>query len=65
MLVGVAVLSLIFAGLVKWRQSILAAMVAHTVFDAVQLLVVIPSALDLLDSQGVLEKAVIACASFC
>lgn len=45
MLVGVAFLSLVFAGLVEWRQSIWAAMAAHFVFDAVQLLIVLPTAL--------------------
>lgn len=52
MLAGVAVLSLIYAGLVKWRQSIWAAVVAHFLFDAVQLLVVIPSALEALPGGG-------------
>ncbi len=65
MLVGVAILSLVFAGLVRWRQNILAAIVAHTVFDAVQLLVVIPSALDLLESEGLLEGVAIALGAFC
>jgi membrane protease YdiL (CAAX protease family) len=49
LLVGVGVLSILFALLVRWRQSIWAAIVAHTVFDAVQLLFVIPSALDMLE----------------
>ena len=42
MLVGVTILSLLFAGLTVWRRSIWAAVAAHTVFDLVQLLVVIP-----------------------
>lgn len=42
MLVGVAILSLCFAALVRWRQSVFAAMSAHAVFDLVQLLFVIP-----------------------
>lgn len=42
MLLGVALLSLVFAGLVRWRQSIWAAVTAHAVFDAVQLLIVLP-----------------------
>lgn len=49
LLIGVALLSLLFAFLVRWRQSIWAAVVAHTVFDAIQLLFVIPSALKLLE----------------
>lgn len=47
LLVGVTLLSLLYAGLVRWRQSIWAAMAAHAAFDAVQLLIVIPSVLDL------------------
>ena len=46
MLVGVTLLSLMFALLVRWRQSIWAAMAAHAVFDAVQLLIVVPMALE-------------------
>lgn len=48
MLVGVTILSLIFAGLVKWRRNVWAAMIAHFVFDAVQLLVVVPRLLDMM-----------------
>lgn len=44
MLVGVTVLSLFFAGLVAWRQSIWAAVTAHAIFDLVQLLVILPLA---------------------
>lgn len=46
MLVGVTLLSLIFAGLVVWRRNVWAAVVAHFVFDAVQLLFVVPWLLD-------------------
>jgi membrane protease YdiL (CAAX protease family) len=49
MLVGISMLSLIFAFLVRWRQSIWAAIAAHTVFDSVQLAFVIPRLLDLLE----------------
>ena len=49
MLVGITLLSLLFSALVVWRQSILAAAAAHFVFDAVQLLVVIPFALRMLE----------------
>lgn len=52
MLVGITILSLIYAFLVKWRQSIWPAIAAHVLFDAVQLLVVIPAVLELLKSQG-------------
>jgi membrane protease YdiL (CAAX protease family) len=54
MLLGVTLLSLFFAALVRWRQSILAAVVAHFVFDAIQLLVVIPFALRLLEGKAIL-----------
>ncbi len=47
MLVGVTLLSLLFALLVRWRQNVWAAVVAHAVFDAVQLLIVVPTALEL------------------
>ena len=46
MLVGVTLLSLLFALLVRWRQNIWAAVAAHAVFDAVQLLIVVPMALE-------------------
>ena len=52
MLVGITLLSFIFAALVRWRQSIWAAIAAHTVFDAVQLLFVIPRLLDFLQPGG-------------
>ena len=52
MLVGITILSLIYAYLVRWRQNIWPAIAAHTLFDAVQLLVIIPSALRLLEQQG-------------
>ena len=42
MLVGITVLSLAFAGLVWWRQNIWPAVAAHFLFDAVQLLILIP-----------------------
>lgn len=45
MLFGIALLSLIYAGLARWRGSVYAAMTAHFFFDAVQLLVVIPQVL--------------------
>jgi membrane protease YdiL (CAAX protease family) len=45
MLLGVTLLSLVFALLVRWRQSIWAAVAAHATFDGIQLAVVIPWAL--------------------
>ncbi len=45
MLIGVTLLSLIYAFLVRWRQNLWPAIVAHALFDAVQLLVVIPAVL--------------------
>lgn len=47
MLVGVALLSLTFAALFYRRGSIWSAAAAHAVFDAVQLLIVIPAILQL------------------
>ena len=52
MLVGITILSLLYGLLVKWRQNIWPAIAAHTLFDAVQLLVVIPSSLRMLEGQG-------------
>ncbi len=45
MLIGIALLSLIYAYLVKWRQNLWPAIAAHALFDGVQLLVVVPVAL--------------------
>jgi membrane protease YdiL (CAAX protease family) len=45
MLIGIALLSLIYAFLVKWRQNLWPAIAAHALFDGVQLLVVVPLAL--------------------
>ncbi len=52
MLVGIGLLSFVFALLVRWRQSVLAAIAAHTAFDAIQLGIVIPWALDLMDGEA-------------
>ncbi len=49
MLFGISLLSLFYAWLAVWRRSVWAAMAAHFVFDAVQLLVVIPAALRVYD----------------
>jgi membrane protease YdiL (CAAX protease family) len=50
MLIGIALLSLIYAFLVKWRQNLWSAMAAHALFDGVQLLVVVPAALRMMGS---------------
>lgn len=52
MLIGITVLSLIYGLMVKWRQNIWPAIAAHVLFDAVQLLVVVPGALRLIETQG-------------
>ena len=52
MLIGITLLSLIYGLLVKWRQNIWPAIAAHVLFDAVQLLVVVPGALRLIETQG-------------
>lgn len=45
LLVGVTLLSLLYGLLVRWRQSLWAAIAAHTLFDMIQLLVVVPTLL--------------------
>ncbi len=52
MLVGITLLSLIYAFLVRWRQTIWPAIAAHALFDGIQLLVVIPAALRLMGQSG-------------
>jgi membrane protease YdiL (CAAX protease family) len=52
LLIGVTVLSFGFAALTRWRRTIWPAVVAHTLFDAIQLLVLIPIALRVLESGG-------------
>ena len=52
LLVGVTFLSVLYGALVRWRQSIWAAIAAHALFDAVQLLVIVPAALELLGRQA-------------
>lgn len=46
MLVGVSMLSVVYALLARWRGNVWAAAAAHAVFDAVQLLVVVPWAVE-------------------
>jgi membrane protease YdiL (CAAX protease family) len=48
MLVGITLLSLIYAFLVRWRQTVWPAIAAHALFDGVQLLVIIPIVLRVL-----------------
>jgi membrane protease YdiL (CAAX protease family) len=50
MLVGVTLLSLCFAALSEWRQNVWAAVTAHATFDAIQLLWVVPMALDAIEA---------------
>lgn len=57
MLVGITLLSLIYAFLVRWRQSIWAAIAAHALFDGVQLLVVVPMVLKVVHGTGAAGKA--------
>jgi len=52
MLLGICALSLLFAGLVRWRGSVLASVAAHATFDLVQLLVIIPWVLERLPQFG-------------
>jgi membrane protease YdiL (CAAX protease family) len=52
MLVGITLLSLVYGALVIWRQTIWPAIAAHTLFDAMQLLLIIPWALRLLKEGG-------------
>jgi membrane protease YdiL (CAAX protease family) len=52
MLVGIATLSLIYAFLVRWRQTIWPAIAAHALFDGVQLLVIIPMALRFMEKEA-------------
>jgi len=52
MLIGITLLSLIYGSLVIWRQNIWPAIAAHTLFDSLQLLVIIPWALNLLEEGG-------------
>lgn len=64
MLLGVGILSVIYGLLVRWRQNIWPAVAAHALFDAVQLLVVIPAALRVLPEEGVAERVLTICGAF-
>lgn len=52
MLVSLTVVSLVMAGLVAWRQTLWPAVFAHAAFDAIQLLVLIPSVLPFVPVEG-------------
>lgn len=62
MLVGITLLSLIYAFLVRWRQTIWPAIAAHALFDGIQLLVIIPTALRLLPKSAAPRAALAAAA---
>lgn len=60
MLVGITMLSLIYALLVKWRQNLWPAIAAHALFDGVQLLVIVPGVLRLMGQTGARTAALLA-----
>lgn len=60
MLIGITLLSLIYALLVKWRQNVWPAIAAHVFFDAIQLLVIVPSVLRMIQGTGTKTAAVIS-----
>ena len=60
MLIGITLLSLIYALLVKWRQNIWPAVAAHVFFDAIQLLVIVPSVLRVIQGTGAKTAAAIS-----
>ncbi|HKI04459.1 MAG TPA: CPBP family intramembrane glutamic endopeptidase [Thermoanaerobaculia bacterium] len=60
LLVGITLLSLIYSFFVKWRQNIWPAIAAHTLFDGVQLLVVVPSVVRLIQGTGAKTAAFLA-----
>ena len=61
MLLGITLLSLIYAFLVRWRQTIWPAIAAHALFDGIQLLFIIPAAMRFLGpSKGTVAAALAA-----
>lgn len=62
MLIGITLLSLIYALLVKWRQNVWPAIAAHVFFDAIQLLVIVPSVLRMLQGTGAKAAAAMSAA---
>jgi membrane protease YdiL (CAAX protease family) len=65
MLLGVCLLSLIYAFLVRWRQTIWPAIAAHALFDGIQLLVIIPAAMRLMGQAAGAKSALRLVASAC
>jgi membrane protease YdiL (CAAX protease family) len=63
MLIGISLLSLIYALLVKWRQNVWPAIAAHVFFDAIQLLVIVPSVLRVIQGTGAKAAAAISAMS--
>ena len=63
MLIGITLLSLIYALLVKWRQNLWPAIAAHVFFDAIQLLVIVPSVLRMIQGTGAKAAAAISAMS--
>lgn len=59
MLIGISLLSLIYALLVKWRQNLWPAIAAHVFFDAIQLLVIVPGVLRMIQGTGVKATATV------
>jgi membrane protease YdiL (CAAX protease family) len=55
MLVGVALLSLLYADLLRRRGTVWAPIASHAVFDLVQLLVVVPLVAKALEHKGQIE----------
>jgi membrane protease YdiL (CAAX protease family) len=60
LLLGVTLLSLIYAFLVRWRQNLWPAMAAHALFDGVQLLVMVPFVLRMIQGGGGKAAALLA-----
>lgn len=63
MLIGITLLSVIYALLVKWRQNVWPAIAAHVFFDAVQLLVIVPSVLRMIQGTGAKAAAAMSAMS--
>jgi membrane protease YdiL (CAAX protease family) len=59
LLVGITLLSLGFGALTRWRRTVWPAITAHALFDAVQLLVIIPLALRALEATQPVSSGVV------
>lgn len=57
LLIGICALSLTYGLLVRWRQSIWVTVVAHSFFDGLQLLVIVPIVMRYLEGAGGAAKA--------